>query len=339
MKLRDYLHDQVSSWLLNIIGVILLSVFLYSAGNDSTIIILIDIVWFCILLMFYLIDFYNKKIYYSQLLELMEELKDKYLIAEVMNKPKNLEGKIYSNLLKQANKSMMEKITETSSERKEYREYVEQWVHEIKTPIAAAKLLCDNNKSNLTNKISLEIIKIQYFVEQTLFYARSEKVEKDYLIREILLNKIIHNTISVNKEHLLYYNITVNVEENYETVYTDPKWLEFILKQILMNAVQYKKNQDANVIFRTFIVQNGIQLHITDNGIGIREEDLYRIFEKGFTGNNGRIGGHSTGIGLYLCKRLCDKLGLKISVESRLNEYTTVIIFFPKGTFIKFNDN
>ena len=212
---------------------------------------------------------------------------------------------------------MLEKIGEIQSERQEYKEYIEQWIHEVKTPITAMKLICENNRSEFTRELLVEVENINHFTEQALYYARSEHTEKDYTVREIRIRDVIHDAIADSK-YLLRKN--------------HDKWVRFILNQIISNAVKYRTEQPS-LRFSTAQKHNQVILSVEDNGIGIPQSDLPRVFEKGFTGQNGRTVHSSTGIGLYLCKRLCDKLGIGLSVCSQGNG-TSVSLIFPINDFV-----
>ena len=225
------------------------------------------------------------------------------------------EDQVYYQLLKMAGKSMLEQIGEVERERLAYKEYIEQWIHEIKTPITAMKLLCENHRTNWTKELLLELEKTNRFTEQALYYARSEHTEKDYSVREMALSQVVHQAIADNKYLLLQSGMRLEVEEMQDTVYSDEKWVRFILNQLIVNAVKYRTKQPVLRI-STHKWQDQVVLVVEDNGIGIAASDLPRIFEKGFTGQNGRMVQQSTGIGLYLCKRLCEKLGIGIAAES-----------------------
>ena len=242
--------------------------------------------------------------------------------SEVMELPEQAEDQVYYQILKMAGKSMLEQIGEVERERLEYKEYIEQWIHEIKTPITAMKLLCENHRTNWTKELLLELEKTNRFTEQALYYARSEHTEKDYSVREMALSQVVHQAIADNKYLLLQSGMRLEVEEMQDTVYSDEKWVRFILNQLIVNAVKYRTKQPVLRI-STHKWQDQVVLVVEDNGIGIAASDLPRIFEKGFTGQNGRLIQQSTGIGLYLCKRLCEKLGIGITAES--SEHGTAI--------------
>ena len=227
---------------------------------------------------------------------------------------------------------MLERINEVQRERKEYKEYIEQWIHEVKTPITAAKLICENNRSPFTRELMAKLEDINRFTEQALYYARSEHTEKDYSVREISLNKVVHEAIADNKYLLRQNHVTITVDDMEHRVYSDDKWIRFILNQIISNAVKYHTDQPA-LHFFALKEKNQVILSVEDNGIGIPKSDLPRIFEKGFTGQNGRTIHSSTGIGLYLCRRLCDKLGIGIWAASK-GKGTTISLAFHTNDFI-----
>ena len=257
-----------------------------------------------------------------QVVDMTEQLSERYLISEVMELPEQAEDQVYYRILKMAGKSMLEQISEVKRERLEYKEYIEQWIHEIKTPITAMKLLCENHRTEWTKELLLELEKTNRFTEQALYYARSEHTEKDYSVREMALSNVVHQAIADNKYLLLQNGVHLEVEEMQDTVYSDEKWVRFILNQLIVNAVKYRSEQPV-LHFSASRQQDQVILVVEDNGIGIPSADLPRIFEKGFTGQNGRIVQQSTGIGLYLCKRLCEKLGIGITADS--SEHGTAI--------------
>lgn len=195
-----------------------------------------------------------------------------------------------------------------------------------KTPITAIKLLSENHRSEFTNNLLIELEKINHFTEQALYYARSEHTENDYSVRKIDLSDVIHQAIADNKHLLLQNKVHIKLDNINNTVYSDEKWVRFILNQLIVNAVKYRTEQPI-LHFYTHRYQDQVILSVEDNGIGISASDIPRIFEKGFTGQNGRVVQQSTGIGLYLCKRLCDKLGIKIVVKSSENGTTITLSF------------
>ena len=209
---------------------------------------------------------------------------------------------------------------------------MELWVHEIKTPLAAINLITENNKNQVTNSINEEAKKIDGFIEMILFYARSQMPEKDYLIKTCKLNDIVNKVIIRNKNSFLEKNIRLDMYDLDVFVRTDSKWMEFIINQVVVNSIKYVEDNPLIEIY-TVSDKESISLIIKDNGIGISSKDLPRVFEKGFTGENGRSKYNSTGMGLYLVKKLCLALGNNVLIDSTEDEGTTVRIIFPVGSF------
>lgn len=316
MNGKLYWKQQYPFICVNITCMIALTLFLWVNGNNIDSIVLVLLVWFLILVVYLRKSYSGRRKQMKKLLELVGKLDERYMISEVMEKPGRADDQVYYQVLKLAGRSMLEKISAVERERMEYKEYIEQWVHEVKTPITAMKLICENHRSGLTKELLVELEKINRFTEQALYYARSEYAEKDYLVREIRLFDVVHQAIAQNKYLLLQYNVGIELKETGDMVYSDEKWLCFILNQIIVNAVKYRSEQPVLHCY-TERKESEVTLCVEDNGIGISESDLPRIFEKGFTGENGRNASqNATGIGLYLCKRLCDKLGIGIAAAS-----------------------
>ena len=315
MNSRRYWKKRIPFLLTNLVCMVALTVFLLVCGNSISAVLLILVVWALVLLTGLFLTYWTRKRQMQKLLDMVGQLSERYLISEVIELPEQAEDQVYYQLLKMAGKSMLEQIGEVRRERLEYKEYIEQWIHEIKTPITAMKLLCENHRTDWTKELLMELEKTNRFTEQALYYARSEHTEKDYSVREMPLSQVVHQAIADNKYLLLQSGVRLEVEEMEDTVYSDEKWVRFILNQLIANAVKYRSEQPV-LRFSTRRQQDQVVLKVEDNGIGISPADLPRIFEKGFTGQNGRMVQQSTGIGLYLCKRLCDKLGIGIAVES-----------------------
>ncbi len=281
-----------------------------------------------------LVEYVVKKDFFNGLLRIFDSLDQKNLIAEVIVPPSFREGLVLYDIIKGSNKAMLEEINRYKRLQEEYREYIELWVHEVKTPISSSRLIAQNNKSNATESMSEELDRIEAYVEQVLFYSRSSTVEKDYIIKEISLQKVCYEVLKKNSRQFIQNRISVAVEDLDITVYSDEKWLQFILNQIVVNSVKYSDKPEATVRISAKESENSVTLSVADNGAGIPAAELPRIFDKGFTGTNGRRDERSTGIGLYICKKLCLKLGLGISAESVQGQGTTVNIVLPKSSML-----
>lgn len=332
MSGKIYLKNRLPFLVMNLLAMIALFVFLQINGNSRDTVLLILVVWAAALSIGMLAAYRRRKAYLEKLLAMTEKLQERYLIAEVMEESEFADDQVYAKILKLAEKSMLEQIEAVRRERKEYKEYIEQWVHEIKTPITAMKLFCENHRSELTRELLPLLEKTDRCTEQALYYARSEQAQKDYRIKEINPFEAVHQSIADNKYLLMQNDVRIQVDEEKCTVYSDEKWLRFLLNQLIANAVKYRTQKPILHIY-TECEGNVVNLYVADNGIGIAASDLPRIFEKGFTGQNGRMAGqNSTGIGLYLCKRLCDKLGIGISALSG-EDGTTMRLSFHINDF------
>lgn len=332
MNGKQYLKNQLPVILINLLGMLTLSLFLIACGNSIHIIFFICMVWLSVMVLCLIVFYFTRKKHLNRLLTMIEQLEERYLIPEIMPIPERADEQVFYQMMKMAEKSMLEKIGEVQQERKEYKEYIEQWIHEVKTPITAMKLLCENNRLEFTRDILVELENVNRFTQQALYYARSEHTEKDYFIREVKLSDVVHDTIAENKYLLRQNNMAITVDDMESSVYTDDKWIRFILNQIISNAVKYRTEQPTLHFFATR-ANDQITLFIEDNGIGIPQSDLSCIFDKGFTGQNGRIVHSSTGIGLYLCKRLCNKLGIGLAVFSE-GSGTKVALSFHINDFV-----
>ena len=334
MNRKLYWKQKLPVMFLNFLCMVGLAVFLSATGNSFDSIFLILLIWIVILTVRLVVSYCSRKVQMEKLLNLAEQLEERYLLSEVMEKPERADDLVYYRLLKLAGKSMLEQVNGVRRERTEYKEYVEQWVHEIKTPITAMKLLCENAHSQETKELLVELEKVNRYTEQALYYARSEHTEKDYSVREIRLFDVVHQSIAENKYLLLKNGVGIDLQETDDSVYSDEKWLCFILNQLIVNSVKYRTEQPV-LKFYTERQGNQVILCVQDNGIGIDAGDLQRIFEKGFTGQNGRNAlQNSTGIGLYLCRRLCDKLGIGICADSK-GSGTILRLIFHINDFIE----
>ncbi|MEG2194372.1 MAG: sensor histidine kinase [Terrisporobacter sp.] len=348
MRLKDYLNDKIVHILMYLLLMISVFFFLCMFKVPLTLMISIGITMIIFLFVIVLYDYYRKEKFYNDLIENLDILDEKYLITEIINKPNFLEGQIFYHSLYEIDKSMYERIEKYKINLNDFKEYIEMWIHEVKLPIASSTLILHNNKADANKKIKEQINRIENYVEQVLYFARSENSEKDYLIRNYNLEEIVNSVIKKNKDTLLLKHIKIEVEDLDKNVLTDSKWLEFVVSQIVSNSIKYSKTEEPKLIFKSReinlskvnsqdIISNKISdfilLEIEDNGIGINEKDILNVFDKSFTGENGRIISNSTGMGLYLSKKLCEKLGHKISIKSEYNKYTKVYIYFKKDKY------
>ena len=336
MSIIEFIKERMIFLIINLIMFLLVAILMKIVKVSINIILILFLIWFGPILIYMFLEFIKYRRYLNNLINTVENLDRKYLLPEVIEEPRFQEARIINDVLKQCNKSMHEKVKHYKDEQIDYREYIETWVHEIKTPIASAKLILENDNSNLSERINYEMKRVEGFIEQVLYYARSSDVSKDYIIKEFSLRSVVMKSVKSNSRDFINKNIKLDIRGIEGNIFSDEKWVEFIINQIIINAVKFSIPNEGKVSIYSKVNENNIILTIEDNGVGINEKDIDRVFEKGFTGENGRKFGKSTGIGLYLCKKLCDKLGIGISLNSKENIGTKVNIVFPQGKFTDF---
>ena len=304
MRFSEYIKDKILICLLHLLCMILLMGFFYITGYNRNAAALILIFWWIILGIWIVTGYYRRKKYFDRAEHILENVDQRYLLGELLPASPYLEDRIYREL--------------------------------IKAPITSIQLACENHKDEVTRQIGLENQRIENDVDMVLYYARMEKVYKDYMIEETDLGKAASEILIKNKYYLISNGVRGEVECP-DLAYTDKKWILFILNQLMLNSVKYKsENPKVHPYIHIYTERygHGVRLIVEDNGTGIREEEMSRIFEKGFTGSNGRNGKKSTGMGLYLCRRLCEKLGIAIEAESVRGEGTKMILTFPVSSYL-----
>jgi signal transduction histidine kinase len=229
MKLSKYLSSKFYVIALALIVTLIEVTFFMASGNNIDTILFFTILLWVLIGCILFIDYYMKASFYKRLTETFDKLDKKYLVHEMVKEPDFLEGKILYDILQDLDKNIHDSINEYAIREKEYKEYIELWVHEVKTPLAAAKLISENNKSSEMIKIEKELERIDGFVEQALFYARSTSVEKDYVLKEYKLTDIVNPIIRKHKETFIYKKIKVELNNLDTFVYTDEKWMILLL--------------------------------------------------------------------------------------------------------------
>ena len=204
-------------------------------------------------------------------------------------------------------------------------EYYTVWAHQIKTPIASMRLQIQSEDSELSRKLDGDLNRIEAYVEMVLTFLRLDSDSTDYVIKEISLDDVIRPAIRKFSRDFISKKLTMDFEPTEASVLSDEKWLSFVIEQVISNAVKYTSSGGI----RIYMAESDV-LCIEDTGIGISAEDLPRIFENGYTGFNGREDKRASGIGLYLCKRVCDNLGHKITAESEPGVGTKIMIGFDR---------
>ncbi|MDR1568758.1 MAG: sensor histidine kinase [Streptococcaceae bacterium] len=219
----------------------------------------------------------------------------------------------------------------------ENQNYIDGWTHEIKVPLSATKLLIESSEDVLSDSVYAqlenELKKIDDYIEQALYYTRTDSFSRDYFIQEYELSEIVQAIIKSYANYFIQKKIKVQITGEAQQILTDKKWLVFILNQIFSNALKYTPD-GGSINVELLQSEKGVTLAISDTGIGIPLEDQKRVFEKGFTGENGRrTAQNATGLGLYLANILAGKLGHVLSLESKVGVGTTFYVYFPFLTF------
>lgn len=332
MKLTNYLKDKISIIIITIISIILIALLDTAFKVPEGLIIVTIVLLLLTLIIALLISYFQKRTFYNTLITNTENLDKKYLVLETISKPNTYEEELIYNIMCDINKSMIENVSSYINSTKDFKDYIEMWIHEVKIPISSLILMTHNHKNQVPKEYIEEIKRLDNYIDQILYYVRSNYTSEDFIFKKVKLEKIISSVALKNKDDLLENKIDLIVDIKNTEVYTDTKWLEFILNQIINNSIKYKKDIPKSYIkIKAHEDNNQTVLSIKDNGIGIPKSDIPNVFKKSFTGTNGRDKIKSTGMGLYIAKKLCTKLGHKIEIESEEKEYTIVKIIFGQN--------
>jgi len=334
MRIKDYLWDKKYLIFIYTISALFTGTVIYIgesvAVNQSNGLYIVEVS--LLLFAIYLaVDFIIKNKYCKRLKEISDFEGLDWVNSLPL--PVSSEQRIYNELLQKQYQVINKRLSEYQSKSIENREFITMWVHEIKTPIAASKLIIENSLNNPSEKVLYsiedEIDKIEDFVQMTLFYSRTDDFAKDYIINSMSLEKVVKECIKREYSSITNKNLDLQLGNLTFPIDTDEKWLAFIIKQIIDNAIKYSfPGGKINIHGEDY--ENDSILVIEDQGAGIMKEDISRVFDKSFTGNNGRKLYTSTGIGLYLSQKIARKLGHHITVTSDYGQGTKVSIHFPK---------
>ena len=269
-------------------------------------------------ILFVILDFRRVKQKHD-LLTGIQELTD--LITGTLPAVDGIEDEDYQAIIQMFQREHGKAITDNQRAYSEMVDYYTIWAHQIKTPIASMRLTLQNEDTALSRQLTNDLFRIEQYVEMVLTFLRLNSESTDYVIREYDLDKIIRQSVKKFAGEFISRKLSLIYEPLHKTVLTDEKWLSFVIEQILSNALKYTPSGSISIT-----MESGNKLCIRDTGIGIAAEDLPRIFEHGYTGYNGRADKKASGIGLYLCKRICARLGHGIEAESKIDEGTCIVI-------------
>jgi signal transduction histidine kinase len=333
MKFSEYVRDKWFAISAGFLTCFLAAQFLWIMGTDKLVITVVAVLYFLGLFCTACYDCFRKKQYYDHLESTWQELEEKSYLSEIIEEPDFYDGRLLYRIIKRNGKYLNDVIADQQLEMMEYKNYVQTWAHEIKTPIAVEHLIIDNHRGPLTSSLEEEVEKIESYVEQMLYYTKSGSLESDYIIQPASLKHMVMEVIRKNTKMMVAAGILPRLENLDHEILTDTKWMVFILGQIVTNAVKYSDSSKKSCIsFRAEETAGDmVEFTVEDNGIGIPACDLSRVFQKGFTGENGRVVQKSTGMGLYLCKKLCDKMDIPLAIRSKQGEGTKLIFQLKKS--------
>lgn len=272
----------------------------------------------CILLgvVFVIRDFFRAKKKHETLSEIQ---KMTAALISVLPDPESADEEDYQAIIRMLQREEIESAAAAAARYQDLVDYYTVWVHQIKTPITSMRLSLEKEDTPLARKLSSDLFQIEQYVGMVLAYLRLDADSSDYVFKEYALDGIVEQSISKFAGEFIARNIRLHYTPSGETVTTDEKWLSFVIEQVLSNALKYTREGEIRISLR-----EPKTLCIADTGIGIDPADLPRVFEKGYTGFNGRSDKRASGIGLYLCRKICKNLGVKIHITSKLGKGTSV---------------
>ncbi|AZV56423.1 sensor histidine kinase [Clostridium sp. AWRP] len=335
MNLKVYLKKSIWAIIHFIIIITIVNLVLIGTTGFSKImydVIYMNILVFCVSIFFLIFRYKKWKERYKDFYEGLMQGKSVDLL---ITKDDVFEAKLIKDTIKLKNKELYENVNELKKELDELNEYITKWVHEIKIPISVCELISDkledtiDTNSDIPESLRGELARIKFLVEQVLYAGRASSYSQDLLINEVNIKQVVNEAVKKNAFFFISKRIDLRLKELQFNVLTDKKWLSYILEQVLNNACKYV---GENGIVEIYCEEDekSISLCVRDNGIGILPKDISRVFDKGFTGSNGRKSGKSTGMGLYFSKKMAEKLNHDIKVVSQAGNYTEFIITFYK---------
>lgn len=329
MTIREFLSDRLGKITGQLCCTVSAALFLLATGTSSGVIVLLLLFLLLISITTQAAEYLKCRRRLSELNVLMQGLDQKYLFSECAPPPRTVyEQKLFA-LMRCSGRAMIGAVSDAQASMQEYREYIESWVHEIKTPLTAAKLTCRHLEPDSRRKFSAELAQIEAHVERALYYARVKSPEQDCIIRQTALADIVSQAVGNHRTLLIQSQMKIETGDLDFTVYTDRKWAVFMLGQLLQNASRYRNNDSPSILLTATRCGRQVRLTVSDNGIGIPAHELPRVFDRGFTGSNGRTRGGSTGMGLYLCRKLAALLEIDLQISSEEQKGTAVTLTFP----------
>ena len=323
MKLRDYIFSKAVTLCFLGLGGVIIAVFMALAGVSPYMIAAAELFLLILAVGWVIVSFFLDSSRIKRLQQLVGSLNEKYLLGEIVPKSYNPLERQYYDIMQTISRDAIGIVEKERREREEYCDYVESWIHEIKTPLTACSLILSNGGDR--GKLKAELKRADNLTENILYYARMRTADRDMSITKASAAKIIEQAVKEQMDVLISANISVETNGDF-TLYTDAKAVSFIIKQLLINCAKYCRGCHIDIDAADGMIT------VYDNGIGIPDYDVSRITERGFTGTNGRRLGGNTGMGLYIVNELCKNLGITFKAESKQNEYTRITLSFNSLT-------
>lgn len=344
MKFRNFLKDRIAYTTVYIISTCTVTLIMYLTLIINGFKFPLDNIFYAFLIsiafyiLFLIYDYYRNKNFYSQLTSILDAEKDLDYILNI-GTPNNSEQEMFKKVLLKLYKLSGDRTIKYEEAHKQYIYFVNQWVHQMKTPVSVINLLLqeqvNEEQKEVFQSISEENEKLSHGLDMMLYNARLNEFNLDFNVESLDIISIGRKVINDNKKSIIRHHIFPKIRTNKEIpVETDRKWIYFVINQIVINAIKYSKSDSEESKLITFDVKDEpskTTLSISDQGIGIPKEDISRVFNAFFTGKNGRKTSESTGMGMYLAKRVCDNLGHELLVNSEEGMGTTFSIIFHKG--------
>ena len=315
-------------WLLCVAAIFGAALILGVTPSGAAVLCLLVAAACCVVLVW---DFQRKRSYYDSLSQAISQLERVHHLSAFVEEPCFLEGQLSWEACETLAYLSGRELSDAARASEAYEHYIETWIHEVKTPIAASRLVLARLRGPEATALRQELESIERYVEQALYYARSQNLSSDYAIRELSLEETVKEACKRNQNLLIASGVTPKIEVPSEHhVFSDASWLIFILGQLLSNAAKYGATTVRITSRKEGEGASGhILLEVVDDGEGIPEADMPNIFERGFVGANGRAEGSATGMGLYLCARLCDAMGVGLDAYSEEGSGTRIVLTLP----------
>ncbi|WP_291579452.1 sensor histidine kinase [Clostridium sp. UBA6640] len=331
MNIYKYLKENKYFIYCQIVILIILNLFIYSNANVNKVVIDILYINFLVISVFIVYIFISYKKWNTRYRELKKLIMESSDIGSLDIKGESSQDEIIRDILILKDRIKYDEIKSLKENIDEIDEYISKWIHEIKIPISICDLITDRLEDiEASRNIKNQMDRINFLVNQVLYSTRANSYSEDLLIQELSLEKLVREGVKKNSYYFITNKIDLELGNLEYNVLTDKKWILYILDQMINNAIKYSR-EDGKVEIYSDEDEKIISLHVRDNGIGILQEDIERVFNKGYTGTNGRAKTYkSTGMGLYFSKKIADKLGHKIEVTSKENEFTEFTISFYK---------